>query len=63
MQALMKAERGLIVVGELKTGAESVAALQIARLLGWPIAVDVMSGESQSAQATYHASPIRHQDC
>ncbi|KAK9841086.1 hypothetical protein WJX84_008308 [Apatococcus fuscideae] len=44
LEALATTQRGLIVVGELRTGAEAVAALQIAKQLGWPIAVDVLSG-------------------
>ncbi|KAK9847737.1 hypothetical protein WJX84_001736 [Apatococcus fuscideae] len=44
LHTLKAAKRGLVVVGELQDGAEGVAALQIARCLGWPIAVDVLSG-------------------
>ena len=41
---LARAERGLLVVGELRSAADRGAARRVARCLGWPVAADVLSG-------------------
>lgn len=38
------ARRGLLVIGELVDPEDVAAAVQIAQLLGWPVAADVLSG-------------------
>ena len=48
MQALLTAQRGLLVVGELPRAEDAVAALRIANALGWPVVCDVLSGASRS---------------
>lgn len=40
----MEGKKGLIVVGELLRAEDSLACLQIAKALKWPVAVDVLSG-------------------
>jgi isochorismate synthase/2-succinyl-5-enolpyruvyl-6-hydroxy-3-cyclohexene-1-carboxylate synthase/2-succinyl-6-hydroxy-2,4-cyclohexadiene-1-carboxylate synthase/O-succinylbenzoate synthase len=44
LEMLCGAGRGLLVVGELGSPDEGVAAVQIAKLLGWPLVTDVLSG-------------------
>ena len=44
LAAVAGAQRGLLVVGELTQPADVVAAAQLARTLGWPVAADVLSG-------------------
>lgn len=39
------AQRGLLVVGELASHADALAAGNTARTLGWPVATDVLSGK------------------
>ncbi|MEO0858209.1 MAG: 2-succinyl-5-enolpyruvyl-6-hydroxy-3-cyclohexene-1-carboxylic-acid synthase [Bacteroidota bacterium] len=41
---LQRAERGVVVVGRLRTEAESSAARRVAEALGWPLLADVESG-------------------
>ena len=44
LRALGSARRGLIVAAELPHPEDAVAAAQLSRLLGWPVAADVLSG-------------------
>eukprot|EP00887_Chlorella_sp_A99_P005642 scaffold1.g5642.t1 len=44
LAAIRGAQRGLIVVGELTHPEDVVAAAQLGRVLGWPLAADVLSG-------------------
>ena len=44
LEHLRSQSRGLIVVGEQLDPTESVAAVQIAEALGWPLAADSLSG-------------------
>lgn len=44
LQMLLQAQRGLVVVGEQLDSGASAAAVQLAGLLGWPVAADVLSG-------------------
>lgn len=44
LQVVAGAQRGLLVVGELTHPDDVVAAAQLARLLRWPVAADVLSG-------------------
>lgn len=45
LQLLAAARRGLIVVGEQSSaGAAAAAAMQLAAVLGWPVAADILSG-------------------
>jgi isochorismate synthase/2-succinyl-5-enolpyruvyl-6-hydroxy-3-cyclohexene-1-carboxylate synthase/2-succinyl-6-hydroxy-2,4-cyclohexadiene-1-carboxylate synthase/O-succinylbenzoate synthase len=44
LDLLLQAQRGLIVVGEQLDSGAAAAALQLAALLGWPVAADVLSG-------------------
>lgn len=41
---LASSARGLLVVGELASPADAAAVVRIARLLGWPVVADVLSG-------------------
>ena len=41
---LRSARRGLLVVGEVSSASDVVMAARIGRLLGWPVAADVLSG-------------------
>lgn len=43
------AQRGLLVVAELTTAEDAVAALAISKSLGWPIVADALSGEGHTA--------------
>lgn len=45
------AQRGLLVVGELASHADALAAGNTARTLGWPVATDVLSGLRVGSQA------------
>jgi hypothetical protein len=47
LRAVLGAQRGLLVVGELTHPDDVVAAAQLARALRWPVAADVLSGEDQ----------------
>ena len=42
------AQRGLLVVAQMANPEDCLAALKIARALGWPMAADVLSGESHA---------------
>ena len=53
LEHLRSQSRGLIVVGEQLDPAESVAAVQIAEALGWPLAADSLSGEPAIASTAY----------
>lgn len=44
LSTLKHAKRGLIVVGELTSPEDAVAAVQLGKFLGWPVAADVLSG-------------------
>ena len=44
VEMLRGAGRGLLVVGELGSPEEGVAAIQISNLLGWPMVTDILSG-------------------
>jgi len=44
LQMLLQSRRGLMVVGEQLDSGAAAAALQLAALLGWPVAADVLSG-------------------
>jgi 2-succinyl-5-enolpyruvyl-6-hydroxy-3-cyclohexene-1-carboxylate synthase len=46
LATLRGAQRGLLVIGEVPTRDGVVAAMQIARVLGWPVACDVLSGSN-----------------
>lgn len=46
---VLGAQRGLLVIGELTSPEDVVAASQLARLLRWPVAADILSG-----------APLRH---
>jgi isochorismate synthase / 2-succinyl-5-enolpyruvyl-6-hydroxy-3-cyclohexene-1-carboxylate synthase / 2-succinyl-6-hydroxy-2,4-cyclohexadiene-1-carboxylate synthase / o-succinylbenzoate synthase len=41
---LAGAQRGMVVVGQLRDARHRVAALRIARSLGWPLVADILSG-------------------
>ena len=41
---LRSAERGLLVVAELTSPEDVMAALNISKALGWPVAADALSG-------------------
>ena len=49
LSMLGSAQRGLLVVAELTTAEDAVAALAISKSLGWPIVADALSGEGQTA--------------
>jgi len=51
LRALRGARRGLLVVGELAGPEDARAAAELARLLGWPVAADVLSGMRVGARA------------
>lgn len=44
LETLASARRGLLVVAQMARPEDCLAALQIARTLGWPLAADVLSG-------------------
>jgi isochorismate synthase/2-succinyl-5-enolpyruvyl-6-hydroxy-3-cyclohexene-1-carboxylate synthase/2-succinyl-6-hydroxy-2,4-cyclohexadiene-1-carboxylate synthase/O-succinylbenzoate synthase len=44
LQLLLQAQRGLVVIGEQVDSGAAAAAVQLAGLLGWPVAADVLSG-------------------
>ena len=44
LACLAGAKRGLLVVGQLATPQDCVAALRVAQALGWPVVADVLSG-------------------
>lgn len=44
VNALLNCSRGLLIVGELAHPADVAAAKHIARVLGWPVVCDVLSG-------------------
>ena len=48
---LLRAKRGLLVVGELMSPADAVTATRLAGVLGWPVAADVLSGMRVGAAA------------
>ena len=48
---LLRAKRGLLVVGELMSPADAVTATRLAGVLGWPVAADVLSGMRVGATA------------
>ena len=41
---LRSAERGLLVVAELTSSEDVMAALNISKVLGWPVVADALSG-------------------
>ena len=45
---LRSAQRGLLVVAEMTTAENAVAALAISKSLGWPIVADALSGEGHT---------------
>jgi isochorismate synthase/2-succinyl-5-enolpyruvyl-6-hydroxy-3-cyclohexene-1-carboxylate synthase/2-succinyl-6-hydroxy-2,4-cyclohexadiene-1-carboxylate synthase/O-succinylbenzoate synthase len=53
MQSVLSAQRGLLVVAEMMTGEDSVAAAQLARVLGWPVVADVLSGLRVGASPSF----------
>jgi 2-succinyl-5-enolpyruvyl-6-hydroxy-3-cyclohexene-1-carboxylate synthase len=44
LRVLAGASRGTVLAGQLRSGADRVAALRVARLLGWPVVADMLSG-------------------
>ena len=66
--AILGASRGLIVVGELAQPEDIVAAAQLGRLLGWPLAADILSGlragvqQQQQQQAGDDLNLVHHLD-
>ena len=44
MATLGSAQRGLLVVAELTTPQDVMAALAVSRALGWPVVADALSG-------------------
>ncbi|KAK9806829.1 hypothetical protein WJX72_004058 [[Myrmecia] bisecta] len=50
--ALQTTQRGLLVVGELATPADCVAAQQISSTLQWPVVADVLSGLKVGSRST-----------
>lgn len=44
LEKIISCERGLLVVGEISDPEDVSAAKQIAALLGWPVAADILSG-------------------
>ena len=48
LSTLGSAQRGLLVIAELTTAEDAVAALAISKALGWPIVADALSGGSFS---------------
>jgi 2-succinyl-5-enolpyruvyl-6-hydroxy-3-cyclohexene-1-carboxylate synthase len=52
LAAVLGARRGLLVIGELPTPEDVAAASQLAQLLGWPVAADVLSGELLPARGS-----------
>lgn len=44
LSLLSRAERGLLVVGELLSAEDVAACVRLGQLLGWPVAADVLSG-------------------
>ena len=57
LEHLRSQSRGLIVVGEQLDPAESVAAVQIAEALSWPLAADSLSGEPAFTSNTHFRLP------
>ncbi|KAG7671813.1 putative Protein PHYLLO, chloroplastic [Nannochloris sp. 'desiccata'] len=53
-----KARRGLLIIGELIQPQDVAAIVQLAQLLGWPIAADVLSGIKVGAQPL-HGAPLK----
>ena len=45
LSVLAGAQRGLLVVAQMGHPEDCLAALKIARSLGWPVVADVLSGE------------------
>lgn len=48
LRILAGAQRGLIVVAQMARPEDCVAALKIARALGWPMVADVLSGAASA---------------
>ena len=46
LSTLGSAQRGLLIVAELTTAEDVIAALTISKALGWPIVADALSGMS-----------------
>lgn len=46
---LGSAQRGLLVVAELTTSKDVMAALAVSRALGWPVVADALSGAVAAA--------------
>lgn len=46
LSTLGSAQRGLLVIAELTTPEDAVAALAISKALGWPVVADALSGGS-----------------
>ena len=46
LSMLGSAQRGLLVIAELTTAEDIVAALAISKALGWPSVADALSGGS-----------------
>ena len=60
---LASAQRGLLVVAQMARPEDCLAALKIARALGWPVVADVLSGEfcaSHNATAALLLVPLQH---
>jgi isochorismate synthase / 2-succinyl-5-enolpyruvyl-6-hydroxy-3-cyclohexene-1-carboxylate synthase / 2-succinyl-6-hydroxy-2,4-cyclohexadiene-1-carboxylate synthase / o-succinylbenzoate synthase len=53
-----KAQRGLLVIGELIQPEDVAAIVQLSQLLGWPIAADVLSGIRVGAQQQPHGAAV-----
>jgi isochorismate synthase/2-succinyl-5-enolpyruvyl-6-hydroxy-3-cyclohexene-1-carboxylate synthase/2-succinyl-6-hydroxy-2,4-cyclohexadiene-1-carboxylate synthase/O-succinylbenzoate synthase len=65
LQLLLSARRGLIVVGEQLDSSAAAAGLQLAALLGFPVAADVLSGlrvGSSSSSSDEGALLLHHMD-
>ncbi|GAB4817906.1 hypothetical protein N2152v2_004952 [Parachlorella kessleri] len=63
LNAVLRAQRGLLVVGELTHPEDVVAAAQLARALQWPVAADVLSGLRAGVQeADPSLAVIHHMD-
>lgn len=63
LNTLASAQRGLLVVAQMARPEDCLAALKIARALGWPVVADVLSGEfcaPHNATAALLLVPSQH---
>ena len=58
LRILAGAQRGLIVVAQMARPEDCVAALKIARALGWPVAADVLSGAASAILHKFISSTL-----